>query len=190
MSVGIAAALGGGVLSAFGSLYQGKAEAAAQEFNARVSENNAEMARVQAAEEERRVRVGGAKAIGDMRANYGASGIVTSESSALDVLEESAMNVELDALTVRYQGHAQALAMKNEAFLARRAGKQANLMGKVGAASALLGAGASAYSQQSLANAGGGNQQPRWNTAGSALGTQDNTWTVNTRGASSGRVVG
>jgi hypothetical protein len=156
MSVGIAASLAGGALSAFGSLYQGKAEAAAQEFNARVSENNAKMAEAQAAEEERRVRVGGAKAIGDMRANFGASGVVTSEGSALDVLEESAMNVELDALSVRYQGHAQALALKNEAFMARRAGKQAKLMGKLGAASSVLGAGANAYAQGSL-NSGGGN---------------------------------
>lgn len=139
MAAGAMAA--GAALSAVGSIRGGNAVANAAEYNAQNAEANAQESRQQASEEERRVRVQARKQIGAARANYGASG-VTTEGSALDVLEESAANAELDALTVRHQGEMKARNFEQYANMERFKGREAKVAGYLGAAgSAAQGAG-------------------------------------------------
>lgn len=99
--------VGGSFLDAFGALFQGEAAARAAEFNAAVERQNAQISLQNAAEAEKRFRRMSRKRMGAARAARGASG-VTLEGSALDALAESAMQEELDALTIRYQGELRA----------------------------------------------------------------------------------
>jgi hypothetical protein len=137
----LVAAVGSTVLQAAGSIQQGQAARSAANYNAQVAENNAAAARAQAAENARRQRVMNKKALGSIRAGYGASG-VTLEGSPLDVLEESAMNAELDALSIEHAGLVRALGFQNDAALERFGGRNASRAGYMGAAAALLGGGA------------------------------------------------
>lgn len=97
----------------------------------------ADQAQQAARENARRQSIEARKRIGLMRANYGASGVAI-EGSALDVLEESAANAELDRLTILQGGSIQAGRY-------RAAGNAAFATGISGAASDLLGAGINAY---------------------------------------------
>lgn len=128
-----AAAVAGQAIGAAGNIRQGNAAEAAGEYNAQIAEQNAQATRATAAEEERRLRVSSRKQIGQARANYGASGVQL-EGSPLDVLEESAANSELDALTVRHQGEQQARSLEQYATLERFKGKNAQIAGYLGAA--------------------------------------------------------
>lgn len=134
----------GSTISAIGTYNQGKAAYQASIYNAGILEQNAQLAKQQASEDERRQRVTAQKQLGNIRAQYGASG-VSLEGSAQDVLEESAANAELDALTIRYQGLAKSNAYLNEAKSQRYQGAQAFRAAKLSAAGTLLsGAGQSA----------------------------------------------
>lgn len=130
--------LGGAGLSAVGAIRQGNMEAKAAEMNAQMNEQNAVLTEAQAREEERRQRIFARKQIGEMRANYGASG-VTTEGSPMEVLEESAMQAELDSLNIRYAGAARSAQYRNQAKLQRFYGKEAKLGGYLSAAGSLLG---------------------------------------------------
>lgn len=134
----------GGGLKAYSALRQGNAEYQAQEMNAQVNEQNAALAESQALEDERKQRLMTKKLIGSMRANYGASG-VTLEGSPMEVIEESAMQAELDALNIKHAGKARATQYRNQAALARYYGKEARTLGYLGAAGSLLGGAGDAF---------------------------------------------
>ncbi|TXG77625.1 hypothetical protein E6Q11_02530 [Candidatus Dojkabacteria bacterium] len=127
----------GSAVQAFGQVSQGNAEFAAGQYNADMNQRAADQTRATAAEEERRLRIQSRKQLGDIRANYGASGVGL-EGSALDVLEESASNAELDALTVRHAGETRARAFEAQANLERFRGRNARTAGYLGAATTLL----------------------------------------------------
>mgnify|MGYP000855960130 CR=1 FL=1 len=127
----------GSAISAYGSLQQGEAGKAAADYNSQVAEENAVTARQQAKEQARRESISSEKLLGQMRAGYGASG-VTMSGSAMDVLQESAANAELDRLTTLYAGDVKATAYKNESRLEKFKGNQAQTAGQIGAAAALL----------------------------------------------------
>lgn len=78
-----------------------------------------------------------------MRAAYGASG-VSLEGSPLDVLENSAAEAELDALTIRYKGKVGAMGSESEAATQRARASNAKTEGYYNAGTALLG-GANKY---------------------------------------------
>lgn len=115
-----ALSLGGTYLGIKGELDQGEANAAAAEYSARTAKQRIRLSRQQrkyvgkaAAEEERVFRQQTAKELGEIRSAYGASG-VTTEGSAMDVLEESAASAELDALRVRHAGQMKIWELKQE----------------------------------------------------------------------------
>lgn len=139
---------GGGVISAFGAYLSGQAEERAQRMNAEIARDNADQAILKAQDDARRLRLNGAKVLGDMRAAYGASG-VTMEGSPLEVMKQSAANVELDALNALYMGEEKARAFRNEARMSEYRGDFASTAGKFGAASSLL------SSAAQMAKAGG-----------------------------------
>ncbi len=138
-------AIAGAAIGAIGAIRQGQAAQAAAEFNAKVAENNASSAKLQAKEEERRHRIVARKRIGATRAAIGASGI-SLEGSPLDVLEENAANAELDALTIRHAGEVANIDFLNRARVERFKGRQAKTNSFFNAGSTLLLGGASALS--------------------------------------------
>lgn len=120
-----------------GAISQGNSAQAAANYNANVQQQQATAAVAQAAEDERRLRVQTKKQIGGIRANIGASGITT-EGSALDVLESSASNGELDALTVRHQGQMKAWGLQSSANMSLLEGQNAKRESEFASASYLL----------------------------------------------------
>jgi hypothetical protein len=103
----------------------------------KAANNAADQAQQAARENARRQSIEARKRIGLMRANYGASGVAI-EGSALDVLEESAANAELDRLTILHGGTL-------DANRYRAAGRAAFAQGVTSAAGDLLGGAVSTY---------------------------------------------
>lgn len=132
----------GGIVEAGGHIYEGNAAGAAADYNAAASRQKAAQAEQQAAEEERRARIQSRKQIGESRAAVGASGVQL-EGSPLDAIEESAMNAELDALTIRHQGQVKKQGFLADAQLSEFEGKTARTAGYIRAASSVLKTGSS-----------------------------------------------
>jgi hypothetical protein len=122
---------------ALGAWHEGEAGASAAEFNASMADRNAALTKQQSAEEERRARVLGRKQLGSIRSTVGASGI-SMEGSALDVLEESAANAELDALTIRHSGQMRSQNYEAEGRLERAKARNSRTAGYLGAATASI----------------------------------------------------
>lgn len=95
-------AVGTGVAVA-GTMAQGEAQRKATDYNRQVAENNAKQQADAAAFEAEKVRERGRRLVGSQRASLGASGIDLS-GSAEDVMFDSAISNELDALAAEYQG--------------------------------------------------------------------------------------
>jgi hypothetical protein len=110
---GIGSALAvGGTLAQMGAIrQQGKAEAAAGEFNARSAEQ-------EASSRASLVRDQSARQIGATRAQIGKSGATTAGTPLL-VLAESAANAEIDALNATYTGQRQAALYRSGGANAR-----------------------------------------------------------------------
>ena len=105
----------GTATSAIGSIKQGQAANQTAKFNAQVAENAAIGSRQTAAENERRQR-----------------------RASLDLLEDNAMEEELQALTIRHGGNLRARGFQQQAALDRMQGKTAVSSSRVGAATTLL----------------------------------------------------
>lgn len=133
-----------GVVSAVGAVSQAASARSAANYNAQVAERNATVARQQAAVNEQAQRRDAYRALGRMRAGYGAAGVAT-EGTPLDVLENSAAEAELDALNIRYKGQLASMGYGEEANLQRSRGKSAMTAGVFKAGTALLGAGGAYY---------------------------------------------
>jgi hypothetical protein len=124
-------------LSAAGAVAQGNAAKSAANFNAAVARQNADIARTNAeADSEKQERQGRLLA-GRQRAAAGASG-TTPEGSPLEVMADSALESELDALTTRYRGELQARSYGQDATLQGMRGDAAQTAGYIGAGTALL----------------------------------------------------
>lgn len=139
------------VFKAFGSIQQGKAQyetaqsqAYASEYNAQVAESNAKSVLEQsnAREESQRRNF---RALQGEAIAAGASSGTTLEGSNTDVLRQNAVNNELDALTIRYEGQmanrglmAQAAMARYNAAQLRRNGKSALEGGYINAAANIL----------------------------------------------------
>ena len=128
----------GTAIEAFSSIDEGESKNKAAQMNADMALQNAQFSRQQAAEEERKFRLVARKHMGSMRAGLAASGLTT-EGSALEVLEESAATAELDALTIRHSGEMRAAGYGMEADRQRRLGSMAEENGYMGAGVSVLG---------------------------------------------------
>lgn len=141
-----------GAVGAVGAIQQANAASASAKYNAAVQENNAKII-----ERNQRIALDQSNSEADakardnrrmlatIRANYGKSGLDMA-GSALDVLEDSAIEGALDVQTIRYQGDVRALGYADEAA-AQRSGAELSRMnaeaqqtaGYIGAASSLIG---------------------------------------------------
>lgn len=144
----------GSLLGAVGDLRKGAAADFAGEWNAVSLEQNATWAREKGRRDEAGVRLNAKKEIGDMRANYAASGVQL-DGSIMDVLEESAINAEKDALNVRYASQRDAYNYNRQAFMERRQGKEAKTNSYISASGKWLEAAGSGMSGMSGGGAGG-----------------------------------
>lgn len=117
-------AVAAAAVTAYGQIKQGQAAEEAAKYNATMSRNNADAALTQAKMQEDEARRKSRGQLGQIRANYAASGVQL-EGSPLDVLEMSAKNAEMDALTIRYSGDLRARGLNNEANLYEMEGRNA-----------------------------------------------------------------
>lgn len=114
----MALAVAGGLLAGVGSFINLQSQAQAAEYSAKVNEINAQTARLQAGADVARKQREKVRALGTMRANYGASGLQVA-GSALDVMTDSFLEYTLDEKTIAYQGEINAIDFQNKAKLGR-----------------------------------------------------------------------
>lgn len=147
-----------GIFKAWGAIEQGKAgyssymsQANAQEYNATVADNNARtvLEQTNAKEESQRRQFRALQ--GEAIAAAGSSG-TTLEGSNADVIRQNAINNELDALTIRYEGQVQNRGLMAQAALdrygaqaSRSNAKAALKAGRINAAASILSSVESAY---------------------------------------------
>lgn len=144
--VGTAISAVSAIGSAVGSIQQSNAQSNAAQYNADVAERNATIAQQQAKADADAQRRHALVKIGAARAMYGASGVAL-EGSPLDVLQNSAINAELDNQTILYKGKLRALGYTDSATL-DRAGSGTDYLGATGYL--LSGLGDAAYQGQGL----------------------------------------
>ena len=155
MGLSIVPVVVSGVLGAASSIYQGDRQAKMYGAQAQAAENNAKIAQRQAAESVSR----GAREIQRFRRDAGqfqasqesalaASG-VTLSGSALNIMQDTAMGIEQDVETMRYNTlrekwgfDVQSVNFENEASAAMASAKNAKQAGYLGAAGSLIDMGA------------------------------------------------
>lgn len=136
-TLGTALTIAGGVMGAIGSIQQGMAAKASADYNAQIAERNALIARqeTKAAKEtqdrERRLRVGA------NIARAGASGVGAEAFG--DLFSSSAVQEELDLLTLQSRGLLKEQDYQMSAGLSRMEGKAAQTAGMIGAGTSLIG---------------------------------------------------
>jgi hypothetical protein len=131
------------VLSAV-SLASGAASARNQaKAQEQIAENNAELARRQAREEEAQYRQKRDKELARMRAKAGGSGMQIS-GTLMDVIDESILNTELDSAEIRLKGENAVTNSLNTGSLQSASSMASATSNAIGAASSLLTAGAAA----------------------------------------------
>lgn len=124
-------------IGALGAIQEARASSAASEFNAKIADNNAIIAEQNAAADEGGQRRSASRQAASSRAAIAAAG-VTLEGSPLEVLEDQALEAELDALNIRYGGRLQAGNYRSQAQLDRSAARSAKTQGFLSAGSTLL----------------------------------------------------
>lgn len=136
----LAAGVVGAGLSAYGMYQSGKAQAAQAEFQAKQANANAKAAleegRVAEAQHRRKV----AQTIGTQRASLAASGADISDwnSSAGNILGDTAEWGDYDANLIRYNSEMQAWNYQNQGTQYAAQAKQASTAGAIGAGASLL----------------------------------------------------
>lgn len=127
----------GAAIAAAGAIKKGQSAKKKGEYDAKVLERDAAVARDQANAVSLRQQRAARKIMGSMRAAYGAAG-VTVEGSPLDVLEESAGQAELDRLTIQYNAELKATGAIDGAALSIILGKEAEKAGYMEAGGTLM----------------------------------------------------
>ena len=108
---------------------QAKSEAGIREYEAKLIERQKLETQEAAAFEERKHRKAGERLKARQRVALGKAGVLPT-GSVLEVLEETATELEIDALMIRRSGQVGARALTAEAQLTRMAGRSALLRGK------------------------------------------------------------
>jgi hypothetical protein len=135
--VSAVAGLVGTVVSVAGAIGQSQSQGQQYDYNAQVAEANAQAARQSAAFEEERTRERARRLQGSQRAAYAKAG-VQMVGSPLEVLDETAIEAELDAQAIRYGGAVRAGQELSQAEIDRRRGREARGGGYVSAGATIL----------------------------------------------------
>jgi hypothetical protein len=126
----------GAAVSAMGAIAQGNAAKSAHQYNAKLREQDAQVALQQSSVDAWRVSQKGEQARGSYIANTGASG--GSVEDAMDALRMGISNAKLDEETVKYHGQLAATGLRNNAALERQSGEVAQQQSYLNAASSFL----------------------------------------------------
>lgn len=159
--LGIALTIGSTLLGAAGAVQQGQATAAANNYNAKVQDMNAQLSERRAKdaidrgtkeEQRKRQQVAGIK--GQQQAAMAANGVDLTFGSPLDTLTDTAVMGELDALTIRtnanreaYDYKVDAVNKRSGATMSRMAASSASTGGYLDALGTVLGGAGKAYGQ-------------------------------------------
>lgn len=125
------------VMTAAGTVASAVGESKAASYNAKVAESQALYAQGLAANDWTTAQRNADYAMGKLRAARGASGR-TMSGSALDVMNESYINFQLDALNSKYEHEVQATGYRNQAKMEKYKGKMALVKGALTLASGQL----------------------------------------------------
>ncbi|MBW2623976.1 MAG: hypothetical protein JRD68_13795 [Deltaproteobacteria bacterium] len=125
-------------LSAAGTIYSASKQAETAEFNAQLAEEAAQQERERAAREERRYRRQAEGFRSTQQSLYAVSGLRLDEGSPQDVIMDSAMELEMDALAIRAGAEARSLYYQRQAELERRRGSTVLITGAIKAGTSLL----------------------------------------------------
>jgi hypothetical protein len=136
--VSAGASLLGGAASANQQMVAGRQAAAANKYNAKVSENNAIGAVQQGTANEALLHARNTKQLATARNNFGALGIDASSGSPLDVMADMAGGMALDEAMTRWNAGTQAAGYGAQAKLDRYQAGQAGRAGAIGAGGTLL----------------------------------------------------
>ncbi len=128
----------GTAISAYGAYQQGKMQKEMYEYNAKVAEQNAQLARDKAEYDKEQLRRRYRKISGSQRVAFAKAGVDGSTGTPLFVQEELAMLTEEDILMTQYNADLKARGYTVEATAARYQGAAAYAAGKMRAASTLL----------------------------------------------------
>lgn len=135
-------------IGAYNSIATASAQSDASKYNAKVADNNAKQAEMEASAEAQKIRDRNRRMIAAQKAQYAASG-VTIDGTVKDVIIDSSVQGELDALGAEYSGEVRSKALKSQSELDRAAAKNATRSGIFGAAGygvSAVSSGASSYS--------------------------------------------
>jgi hypothetical protein len=131
----IGAMVAGTGMAAYGTYQAGKAAEAEgksaqqwSEYNAKVEERNATAKEQAAAYREKQMRLEGDKIKGTQRALYATSG-VTAEGTPLEVMLNTAGELEMDYAMTRREGYLEGQQHRSQAVLDRFEGKVARMKG-------------------------------------------------------------
>jgi hypothetical protein len=136
--IAIGATVVGTAMSAISAINQGQAASDAANYNAQLAQRNAQIATDQAGMDAEMQQRDARRRIDAAAAGFGASGLVTSEGSALDVLASSARDAELDRQTILYRGKLRALGYSDQSTLDQTQADNASAAGFGKAGAALL----------------------------------------------------
>ncbi len=125
-----------GAFKSFGSLVGGFQQSSADDANAKIADQNAQIAQDQAAQKAAALKRDAYRLRGAQSAAAGASGVT--QDSIGDVVADSAQEAELDALNALYGGKMQARAYKQDAAAYRARASDAVSSGIFGAGSEAL----------------------------------------------------
>lgn len=107
----------GAVTGAVGAIRQGQATAAAQDYNAKIAQQNAETAKLQGNAADAALARDQQRRLGAAVAAFGASGNDVSTGSPVDVLGDMARSATLDRLTLKYNYRLKGLGYEDQAAL-------------------------------------------------------------------------
>ena len=104
--------------SVVGSLMSASSQSSAANYRAQIAQQNADITRQQSAAALQAQQRQQTLALGQITANYGASGVSSDAGSPLDVLQDSVRQAKLDNLTTQYNYDLKAQGYQNQANLA------------------------------------------------------------------------
>jgi len=136
-TIALFSTIAGAGLSAYGSIQAGKAQQQQSEYNAKVAENNAIAQSQETDYQIDRLRENQKRSQSAQLAAIGKSGLSV-EGSFEDVINDSNISQDLDALALQYRGNTAVNRFSAQAELQRATGKNARSESKFGAVSSIL----------------------------------------------------
>ena len=150
----ILTAVAGGI-QALGAIYEGNTAAAQSTAAANWAAANAHNTRLQTDAREEMQRRRNAMLLGELRASSAQTGFDPSSGTLAGLQSHSAAQLELDALTERYNGELQAISLDNEAATYRNRASAQRKTGYLTAAGSVLNAAVNYYGAPKLPTSGG-----------------------------------